>query len=144
MFFVGKYDFSQKISFCFENMIFRLKIRAFRRKLIICSENIISSFENMTYSNNINYVLRNMTLLIKYIFIFVAEKVILEARIQRWRPMEATGGNGGQIPRTDFSPAFQIYSSTNTARTPKALLVWGMTSVGVSIKWTDSKWNLSS
>ena len=43
------------------------------------------------------------------------------------RPLEATGGHRGQFPRTDVDQASQIYSSTNTARTSKASLVWGST-----------------
>ena len=40
------------------------------------------------------------------------------------RPREATGGRRGQFPRTDSSPTEGIYSSDNTAKTPKATLVW--------------------
>ena len=55
-------------------------------------------------SEEINYLLRNSDFIDRQLFFF--EKQILEAGIRRW--MEATGGNGGQFPRTDFGPACQI------------------------------------
>ena len=43
------------------------------------------------------------------------------------RALETAGGHRGQFPRTDFGPEAGIYSSSNTVRTPKATLVWGIT-----------------
>ena len=42
------------------------------------------------------------------------------------RQREATGGNRGQFPRTDFGQGHGISSSNNAARIPKATLVWRM------------------
>ena len=39
--------------------------------------------------------------------------------------METTGDHRGQFPTTDFGLAHRIFSSNNTARTPKAKLVRG-------------------
>ena len=72
----------------------------------------------------IDYLLRKYDLVDQNIFF--AEKLILEARIQRLRPLEAKRGNGGQFTRTDLGPASQIQSSTKTAQTLKATLVWGI------------------
>ena len=41
------------------------------------------------------------------------------------RPLMATGGHKGQIPRTDSGRGAGIYSF-NAARTLKATLVWGI------------------
>ena len=43
------------------------------------------------------------------------------------RPLENTGDHKGQFPRTDFGLVLATSSSTNTAKTPKATLVYGKT-----------------
>ena len=43
-----------------------------------------------------------------------------------------------QVPRTDSGPAARVYSSTNTARTPKATLLWG--TLGLYALCYDVRW----
>ena len=96
-----KYYLSKKVNYLLRTYDLHSTMVYFLRKLIICSENIMFPFAKK-WTKKLIARFESMTLLIRRKQRGGCKKTILKAKMQRWRPLEATGGHGGQFPRTDL------------------------------------------